>query len=290
MKHSVSVTFVLLSIFLVAQFLGLFIVRQYVDPVQSELQGETVFRALPIGERPQVEEETSYIPVVLAVIIGTVILLVLIKYNLLLIWKIWFLFALIISLTVAFGAFMTSIIAFSIAAILSVWRIFWPNYWIQNLTELFVYGGLAAIFAPLFTLLSVSVLLILIACYDAYAVWRSKHMILLAQSQSKANMFAGLLIPYQWKRPKLKKKTRVSVPVRTAILGGGDVGFPLIFAGVVFKEFGLGWSFVIPVFSCAALAFLLWKGEEKKFYPAMPFLAAGCFVGLGVVMLLQSLF
>ena len=71
MKHSVSVTFVLLSIFLVAQFLGLFIVRQYVDPVQSELQGETVFRALPIGERPQVEEETSYIPVVLAVIIGT---------------------------------------------------------------------------------------------------------------------------------------------------------------------------------------------------------------------------
>jgi len=77
--------------------------------------------------------------------------------------------------------------------------------------------------------------------------------------------------------------------VRTAILGGGDMGFPLIFAGVILKEFGLWQSLVIPFFALAALGFLLWKGEEQKFYPAMPFIGLGCFLGLGMVWVLGVL-
>ena len=77
--------------------------------------------------------------------------------------------------------------------------------------------------------------------------------------------------------------THPQVQVRTAILGGGDIGFPLIFAGVVLKEWGLWQSLIIPFFALAGLALLLYYAEEKKFYPAMPFISAGCFVGLGVV-------
>ena len=75
--------------------------------------------------------------------------------------------------------------------------------------------------------------------------------------------------------------------ISTAILGGGDIGFPLIFTGVILKVFGLWQSLVIPVFSGAALLFLLLKGKEKKFYPAMPFITIGCLVGLGVVLLVS---
>ena len=192
----------------------------------------------------------------------------------------------------AFGAFFGRWVALSFALILGVWKIFKPNFWVQNLTELFVYGGLAAIFVPLFSLWSVIILLILISIYDAYAVWKSKHMIVLAKSQSKAGMFAGLVLPYQITKSipqKIKTKIKTS-KVRTAILGGGDLGFPLIFAGVILKEFGLWQALLIPLFAMIGLAVLFWKAEEKKFYPAMPFIAAGCFLGLGVVWVIQLLF
>ncbi len=291
MKHSLPITLTLLAIFLLSQFVGIAILYNYIDPVKSTQTGQTEFRDLPIGERPPLKEETSYIPVIIAILIGTGVLLLLIKLNWILVWKFWFLLAVIIALGVAFSAFIPAIIAFVIAAILGIWKIFRPNLWIQNFTELFIYGGLAAIFSPLFNLWSVSILLVLIAGYDAYAVWKSQHMVTLAKSQMKAKVFAGLLIPYQKGKLLLRSAAKGSPAVkkvsgqtrRTAILGGGDLGFPLIFAGVVLKELGLWQSLVIPFFALAGLAWLLFIANEKKFYPAMPFIAAGCFVGLAVV-------
>ncbi len=172
------------------------------------------------------------------------------------------------------------------ALIFGFWKVFKPNFWIQNLTEIFVYGGLAAIFVPVFNMFSVSILLILISIYDIYAVWKSKHMVTLAKSQMKAKVFAGILIPYQPIKSLAEKKLSGSlkkIKVRTAILGGGDIGFPLIFAGVVMKDFGLWQSLIIPVFALLGLAALLFTAKEKKFYPAMPFISAGCFLGLLVV-------
>ena len=84
---------------------------------------------------------------------------------------------------------------------------------------------------------------------------------------------------------KLKKKSKG----RVAMLGGGDIAFPLIFAGVMLKEFGLWQSLIIPFFALAGLVTLLLIGKEKKFYPAMPFISAGCLLGLGLVYLISSI-
>lgn len=298
MKHSFTITLILLGTFLLAQLIGIAILYNYIDPIKSQEEGKTVFKDLPIGERPPMEETTSFIPIILAILVGTGILLLLIKFNWILVWKFWFLLAVVVALGVAFSAFIDPMIAFIAAFGLGLWKIFKPNFWVQNLTELFVYGGLAAIFSPLFNLWSVSILLVLIAGYDAYAVWESKHMITLAKSQSKAKVFAGLLIPYNIGKSKLKvAKRKISkttgklkkVKVRTAILGGGDIGFPLIFAGVVLKQLGLWQSLIIPFMALAGLTYLLLIADEKKFYPAMPFISAGCFLGLGVVWLIELL-
>lgn len=275
-----------------AQFIGIAILYNYID-VEKSSEEETVFKEVPFIERPPVEERTFFIPVIIAVLIGTVIFLTLLKYNLIWIMKTWFLTAMFISLLVAFNAFIPITFAATLALILSLWKIFKPNFWVQNGTELFIYGGLAAIFVPLFNLFSGVILLILIAAYDAYAVWKSKHMIKLAKSQTKAKMFAGLLINYSFKSkaksglPKVKKLNKAEI--RTAILGGGDIGFPLIFAGIVLKELGLWQSLIIPFFAAAGLGLLFWKADSKKFYPAMPFISAGCFIGLGVVWLITDI-
>jgi presenilin-like A22 family membrane protease len=286
-----------------AQFIGIAILYRYIDTEKSAVNEKMMFKDLPIGERPQLEEQTSWFSIVLAILMGTGIALVLIKYKLWLVWKIWFFIAGVVTLTVALGAFVVPLFAFGLSFLLVLWRILRPNFIVQTLTELFVYGGLAAIFVPLFSLWSISVLLVLIALYDAYAVWKSKHMITLAQSQAKAKIFAGLLVPYSFKgvvQSAVKKpivvegKERVESKKggkgRIAILGGGDIGFPLLFAGVILKEFGLWQSLVIPFFAAFGLGYLLWTAEKKKFYPAMPFIGAGCFLGFTVIKIMMVLF
>ena len=96
-------------------------------------------------------------------------------------------------------------------------------------------------------------------------------MIELANFQAKLKIFAGVLIPYR---------------KGMAILGGGDIGFPLLFAGVVMKSFGFK-ALIISGFATLSLLFLFWMSEKKKFYPAMPFITAGCFLGYAVLQLLN---
>lgn len=284
MKHSLIMTAVMLTMFLIAQFIGIAILYNYIDSAKSKETGKTEFRGLPIGERPPLDEKTSFIPVVIAILVGTGLLFLLMRYNLTLVWKLWFLLAATAALIIAGGAFLQKEAAVILGLIFGAWKVFKPNVWVHNVTELFIYGGLAAIFVPLFNLLSVIILLLFISAYDAYAVWKSKHMIMLAKSQAKAHIFAGLMMPYKLgKKVKKPIKGMKAGKMRTAILGGGDIGFPLIFAGVVLKEFGLWQSFIISFGALLGLAALLWKGDENKFYPAMPFISAGCFIALGLV-------
>lgn len=290
MKHSAVMTIILLATFLLAQFIGIAILYNYIDPVKSGETGKTEFKDLPIGERPPVEEKTSFFPIIVAILIGTAILFLLMKYNLNWVMRFWFLLAAFFALTIAVDAFLPITIAFALGLVFSIWKVFRPNVFVHNITELFIYGGLAAIFVPLFNLFSVIILLLLISAYDAYAVWKSKHMIVLAKSQAKAKIFAGLMLPYKLGKMGKPNAGIKMKKVRTAILGGGDIGFPLIFAGVVLKELGLWQSMIIPFGALFGLAVLLWKGKENRFYPAMPFISAGCFIALGVVWGISSLF
>jgi presenilin-like A22 family membrane protease len=300
MKHSLKITLIMLGLFLVAQFVGLGILYNYIDTQATTETGVVTFSDLPLIERPQIEGTSSIFLIVFAVGLGTVLLLFLMKHNLSWIFRAWFFMAIFIALSIAFFAFFPIIFSVSLALIIALWRTIKSNFYVHTFSELFIYGGLAVIFAPLLSIIGVVILTIVIALYDAYAVWKSKHMITLAQSQTKAKVFSGLLIPYSFKNiqmsssikkkssKKLSAKSTTKIPqkVRIAMLGGGDIGFPLIFAGVVMKEIGLWQSFIIPFFALAGLAYIMINGDEKKFYPAMPFIGAGCLVGLGAVMLI----
>ena len=287
MKHTAKITLILVLIFLFAQIIGLVITESYLD------------KDLPLGiERPEVEESSSFAYILAAILIGTMLLLLLIRFKKVNLWRIWFLLAVTICLAISFSAFMGEMIALGLAILLGLYKIFKPNVLVHNVTEIFIYGGLAAIFVPIMNMFAIIMLLLLISVYDMYAVWKSKHMIKLAQFQSSTKVFAGLSIPY--KLPKkgeikkvAKKDVKVKKGVKTAILGGGDIGFPLMFAGVVMKELlslNVEMAFlkvmIIPIATTIALSILFIKSEKNKFYPAMPFLTIGCFVGYGILLLI----
>lgn len=294
MKHTAKVTCILLTIFFCAQLMGLLITYNYIDVIKSQETGKTEFKELIISgitiERPDVNESVSFVYIILAVLIGTGLILLIIHFNKQLLWKLWYLFAIILCLAIAFSAFIESEVALILAIALGIYKIARPNVFVHNFTELFIYGGLAVIFVPILNLFSILVLLALISVYDMYAVWKSKHMIKLAKFQTKSKMFAGLLIPYRLPgkvTTRGKKTSKKIKKIRVAVLGGGDIGFPLMFAGVVLKTFGIGYALIIPPFATLALAGLFFYSKKDRFYPAMPFLSIGCVAGLGVVYLVQ---
>ncbi|MBU0980486.1 MAG: hypothetical protein KJ709_06780 [Nanoarchaeota archaeon] len=287
MKHTVPVTAMLVFLFLVAQGIGLLVLQSYVDIEASEETGRTVYEDAPFDiERPPLEESSSYLFMLGAILVGTLLILLIIRFKKIRLWKVWFFMSVALCLTMAFGAFMTDLIALTLGIFLALWKVLKPNTYIHNLTELFIYAGLAAVFVPLMNLKSAFMLLVIISLYDMYAVWKSKHMISMAKFQSAAKVFAGLYLQYDKKGLITKavpaKKGR---KMRNAILGGGDIGFPLIFAGVVMKTAGW-WAFLVSIGAALALTWLFWQGKKDKFYPAMPFITAGCLLGLAAVWLI----
>ena len=104
MKHNIKITIILVLLFLLAQLVGLKIVDNYGD------------RDLPLGiERPEIEEDISYIPLMFAILIATGLALILVKFGAMKIWKIWFFIATLYLLTLSLGGFFEANIAFIIA-------------------------------------------------------------------------------------------------------------------------------------------------------------------------------
>lgn len=306
MKHTLKVTAALVLFFFMAQFVGLLIINHYIDHKKTFETKTVEYRPLPFDiERPEVKNQsTSFIYITIAILIGTLLVLLLMKFNKPFIWKFWFFLSVFFTLLIAFYAFANIYFATALALILAILKLYKPNIIIQNLSEIFIYGGLAAFVVNIFNLFAVFMLLIIISIYDFIAVFKTKHMIKLAKFQSESKVFAGLLIPYEREKISIKSEASVKSKIQSsndikskksvAVLGGGDIGFTLIFAGAVMKDLMLHEiqliaflkTIVIPVFATLALLALLLKGQQNKFYPAMPILSAGCFIGYLVILLI----
>ncbi len=279
---------------------------------------------LPYGMDPPPEIQPASIPkmaayfaIIFAIAVG--VMFILMKYNAELLLRLWF----FVVVALAIGIFLVSVfyflnifsqeikfifwtvplswlIALIISFPVSFTKIFRKNIIIHNLTELIIYPGIAVIFVTLILswtaspVLAVAVILILISLYDMYAVWHAGFMQKMAKYQiQKLKLFTGFFVPYLNKNQKqiiaktskaqLKnKKIKVSV----AILGGGDIVFPIILAGTVLATLGFVQAVIISIGATLALAGLFKISQKGKFYPAMPFITAGCFVALAIAYLI----
>jgi presenilin-like A22 family membrane protease len=322
MKHDLKITLFLVVLFFASQVIGLYLLNSIGTPLVSPEGNITVNYSSPIMDRPDLEENEAFPYIFIMILVGTGLLFLLMKFRLFGVWKAWFFLAVWGALSLALSVLVGEIPSVIIALVLTVFKIFKPNVIVHNLTEVFIYAGINIMIAPLFSVFWASILLIAISIYDAIAVWKSKHMVVLAEAQSENKLFAGMLIPYkvseeahevpekkhskkQAGKPSSSANITLQIPkdirddkVRSAILGGGDIAFPMIFTSSVMRhliESGSGatsaffLSLIVSLATTIALGILFWKSEKGKFYPAMPFISAGCFAGLGIVLLLRIL-
>lgn len=300
--------------FLVTQFIGLYVINK--DVFQQSIPGNVTAAINPILsflEPPKIQMESDigayFGSMIFAFVFAIILLFLLTKFKIAFVLKAWFFMVVVIALFITINAFFPNysshsffwIPALILAGGLAFIKIFKHNFLVHNLTELLIYPGIATVFVPILSFWSVLVLLILISIYDIWAVWHSGIMQKMAKYQiNNLKIFSGFFVPYISKKLKIQlrkvKKSKLKnkkIKVNLAILGGGDVIFPIITAGVVLMTksvslpFGLApfiGGFIPALFVTAGatlgLGLLFMFSEKKKFYPAMPFISAGIFAGI----------
>ena len=313
MKHDVKVTIILIAIFLLAQVTGLFLIKQSLHDISCKDGTCTAeYQEAITGPRPETSGVSSILYIVFGVAGGTALLLIIAKYGQTRLWKIWFFLAVLLASGVALGVVLPPWVAWLIATILAAWKFWRPNIVSYNITEILMYSGIAVLLVPILNVTWTLVLLVLISIYDFIAVWRSGHMVTMAKFITESHAFAGLVVSYDEKKkkvftaiaPKNKgKKGAKKITAKQAILGGGDLAFPLLFAGVIlqervetFAQIGMSMTqavkaafpiaLIISLFAGIAVSWLLLAAKKDKFYPAMPFITAGCVAGWLVTLLI----
>jgi presenilin-like A22 family membrane protease len=294
MKHNLKVTIIILTMFLVTQFIGLYVVNHY------SVQGNP----LPYGmQTPEAENNTTYytsfLPsIIIAFIFAIVLLIILTRFNFGVFLKLWFFVVILIAIGIFFNSFFPNekyfpYIALVFALPLALIKVFKRNFLIHNLTELIIYPSIAAVFVPILNFVTVLIVLGLISIYDMWAVWRSGIMQRMAKYQiNELKIFSGFFVPYLSKKVKMELKDlpksqlkNKKVKANVAILGGGDVVFPIITSGVMLKHFGFWPAIFVLIGATLGISYLLFFAEKKKFYPAMPFITVGILLGIAAAFL-----
>jgi presenilin-like A22 family membrane protease len=307
MKHNFKITAIILLMFVIAQFIGLYVINS--DPLSNP--------ALSWLQPPEIQQQSDFgvyfTSIIFAFVIAILLLFLLTKFKIDFILRIWFFLVVAIALFISLIAFFQGYIYLAIplalvAITLSFIKIFKRNFLIHNLTELLIYPGIATIFVTILNLWSVMILLLIISIYDIWAVWHSGIMQKMAKYQiNNLKIFPGFFVPYvskkirlQMKKMKKSKLKKRKIKINIAILGGGDVVFPIITSGVIlnvarngkFPGFlsglakpllgipGLFTALFVVFGATLGLTLLFLFSEKKKFYPAMPFITGGIFIGL----------
>lgn len=309
MKHNTKITAILVLMFIVTQLIGLFVIQVYTQT------------ALPYGMEPPKEiqpeaQGTGFlVNILIAFAFAVFVLFLLTKVKAEWVLRIWFFGVIILAIALTLNALffksigMTNLkyLALALAVPLAYFKVFKRNILVHNATELLVYPGIAAVFASILGVLGIIILLLAISLYDIWAVWHSGFMQKMAKFQiNTLKVFGGFFVPYADKKQKQKiqlikdkyknknlEKTklekmmdkdfkRAKVKVHLAILGGGDVIFPIITAGIFYKAYGIVPALIITASATLGLLYLLIASKKGKFYPAMPYLTIAMYLGMAL--------
>ncbi len=167
----------------------------------------------------------------------------------------------------------------------------YPEWYIIDITGILVGAGAAALFGISLAIIPTLILLIVLAVYDAIAVYQTKHMIMLAEGMLDLRTPILFIIPKRWgysfldQTPKGEKNAY--------FMGLGDVVVPTILV-VSAKVFITSTQFVNLPAMCAIIGSLvgfaalisLSRGEKPQ--AGLPFLNMGTMIGFMIGYFLQT--
>jgi presenilin-like A22 family membrane protease len=208
-----------------------------------------------------------------------------------------YVFKILFTLMFAWGVFWVALVrfaapepvAYALAAAAGLAWFFWARIWLHDLLLIIALAGAGSVFGFLFSPWTFMIFMLIIALYDFLAV-RFGFMVWMADRLSQAASLPAFIFPRRirdWRLQlavvrfgELKEK---EVSERDyAVLGGGDIGFPLMLAVSVFFQSGLADGIMVGIFGLAGLmaAFVIQAAWLKgKPMPALPPIAVLSLIG-----------
>lgn len=166
----------------------------------------------------------------------------------------------------------------------------YPEWYVIDILGIIISGGAAAIFGISLTVLPVLILLAILAVYDAISVYRTKHMVDLAESVINMKTPILVVVPKSRKYSYIKEGVEIKEDKEDRgayIMGMGDLIMPniLVVSSFVFVT-GAPALFGLPVPTIGAiagtiigLAALLWFVSGGKPQAGLPLLNGGAIAG-----------
>ncbi len=297
MKNNLRVTLIMLTMFILAQFIGLFVIHSYFSvPIENGVPVVEDKIEIPFFQESSTEQFSSIdflISFALSFIIVILIFLFLIKRKSQKFLRAWFFLVVTVSLSIVFNLLFLGIpyslyVAIFASSIFAYFKVYRRNLMVHNLSELLIYPGISVIFVQYLTPKSIIFVLIAISIYDLWAVWKSGIMQKMAKYQMDTlKIFSGFMVPGFTKEQKEKIKNlsreelkKKKMNVRVAILGGGDVVFPIVTSGIFLINYGFFSAFCTFLGATLGLSYIFFFGQKEKPYPAMPYITTGIFLGI----------
>jgi presenilin-like A22 family membrane protease len=202
-----------------------------------------------------------------------------------------FLFALMFAwgVLVVITLTLSQVAAYILAAVAAIVWLLWARVWLHNAVLLITLSGAGAVFGFLFPPLTFMILMLIVAIYDIIAV-RFGFMVWMADRLSESSTLPAFVFPKEmgdWatslKNVRVGDLKDKEVDKREyAILGGGDIGFPLMLAVSVFFASNLTSAIVVGAFALLGLMSVFpiqsfwFKGKPM---PALPPVALFSLIG-----------
>ena len=241
------------------------------------------------GVMPEVGLGISLVYFFATVVVMGAILFFIPLAKLRLVLKVFFAFLFFWGAFIVFGLLAPALVAVAIATVGATFWFIKPRIWLHNLLIMLSLVSAAVVFGALIAPWTVLLLLLVISIYDIVAV-RFGYMLWMANKLFESDTLPAFVLPRVmagWSAALQRSDLRQLAEQKTtereyAILGGGDIGFPLLLVVSVLFNFGANGAIVTAITSLGGLVLAFWIQQvviKGKPLPALAPISFGGFIG-----------
>jgi len=198
----------------------------------------------------------------------------------------FFIFASVLSLLVQ-SDILIIVVSIALAAALVVALYKYPEWYVIDLCGVIIGAGAIAIFGISLSILLVIILLAVLAVYDAISVYKTKHMIDLADTVMDLKLPVLLVVPKIWRyslikeTKSLKEKLKENEERDAFFMGLGDIVMPGILVVAAYQNIPNGLPVALSVLAGTLIGFIILMTFVIKGKPqaGLPLLCSGAILG-----------
>lgn len=164
---------------------------------------------------------------------------------------------------------------------LLLWTV--PRVLVHDIAIMLGIGGIAAVLGLSITPLVACVLLAGLSIYDIVSVYRTRHMVALANRMITSGSVFGFLVPARLSGFFMRRSDALNAR-SVMVLGSGDIGLPLVLATSALSQ-SINGAILISAFALVGVMLMHWlfaHQDRPRPMAALPPIAAAAIIGYAI--------